>query len=77
MPNEKILTHDRIWAAIDALANRAGLSPSGLALRAGLDATAFNRSKRFAEGGRPRWPLAATGVSLREFAEMVEAREEH
>ncbi len=75
-----MITHDRIWAAIDALAKGAGLSPSGLALRAGLDATAFNKSKRFAEGGRPRWPstesiakaLAATGVSLKEFAEMVE-----
>ena len=51
-------------------------SPSGLARRAGLDPTTFNRSKRLAAGGRPRWPstesiskiLAATGRSLAEFA---------
>jgi phage repressor protein C with HTH and peptisase S24 domain len=75
-----MLTHDRIWAALDALAKQAGLSPSALALRAGLDATAFNRSKRTAADGRPRWPstesiakaLAATGVGFKAFAEMVE-----
>lgn len=73
-------THVQIWNAIDALAAKAGLSPSGLARRAGLDATAFNKSKRTATNGRPRWPsmesvakaLDATGVSLGEFAEMVE-----
>jgi phage repressor protein C with HTH and peptisase S24 domain len=81
---ESTLTHERLWAALDTLAARAGLSPSALALRAGLDATAFNKSKRFAEGGRPRWPstesiakaLAATGVSFREFAEIAEERRE-
>ena len=41
-----MLTHGKIWTAIDALARRYGLSPSGLANRAGLDATAFNPSKR-------------------------------
>jgi phage repressor protein C with HTH and peptisase S24 domain len=67
-----MLTHSKIWTAIDALARRYGLSPSGLAKRAGLDATAFNRSKRVTPEGRPRWPttesvakvLAATGASL-------------
>jgi phage repressor protein C with HTH and peptisase S24 domain len=74
------LTHQQLWDALDRLAKRAGLSPSGLAKKAGLDATAFNRSKRVAANGRPRWPsmesiakaLAATGVSFKEFAEMVE-----
>ena len=66
------LSHSRLWKALDALARREGLSPSGLALRAGLDATAFNPSKRFGAGDppRPRWPstesltriLEATGV---------------
>jgi phage repressor protein C with HTH and peptisase S24 domain len=68
-------SHESVWGAIDALATRYGLSPSGLAKRAGLDPTAFNRSKRFGGDGRPRWPstesiakvLAATGESLEGF----------
>lgn len=67
--------HDAVWSAIDALARRHGLSPSGLARKAGLDSTAFNPSKRKAADGRPRWPstesihkvLAATGESLVDF----------
>ena len=73
------LTHDWIWQAIDALASRQGLSPSGLAKLAGLDATSFNRSKRFTPEGRPRWPstesiakiLDVTGMSLDEFADIA------
>lgn len=69
------LTHEWIWRAIDSLARHKKLSPSGLARLAGLDATTFNRSKRFTADGRPRWPstesiakiLTATGVSLDEF----------
>ncbi|MGC8535105.1 MAG: helix-turn-helix transcriptional regulator [Rhizomicrobium sp.] len=48
-------SHSQIWQAIDALAQRHGLSPSGLARRAGLDPTTFNKSKRVA-AGKPRWP---------------------
>ena len=67
-----MLTHAQIWAAIDRLAARAGLSASGLAKRAGLDPTTFNKSKRVTREGRERWPstesvaksLAATGVSI-------------
>lgn len=67
--------HESVWGAIDALAARHGLSPSGLAKQAGLDPTAFNRSKRHGHDGRPRWPstesiakvLAATGESLEGF----------
>jgi phage repressor protein C with HTH and peptisase S24 domain len=74
-----MLSHQRIWAAIDALAARNGLSASGLARRAGLDATAFNKSKRLSGDGRPRWPsteslakvLAATGATLDEMLELV------
>lgn len=74
------LRHDRLWAAIDAIAARHGLSPSGLARRAGLDATAFNKSKRFTGDGRPRWPstesiakiLAATGCELDDLARLIE-----
>jgi phage repressor protein C with HTH and peptisase S24 domain len=76
-----MLTHGKIWIAIDALARRYGLSPSGLAKRAGLDATAFNPSKRVTVGGRPRWPtteslakvLVATGASIEEFMNLLDA----
>jgi phage repressor protein C with HTH and peptisase S24 domain len=75
------LSHARVWSAIDALAARYGMSPSGLAKRAGLDATTFNRSKRQTNDGRLRWPstesiakvLDATGASLSEFLGLSEA----
>jgi phage repressor protein C with HTH and peptisase S24 domain len=51
-----MFTHDQIWAAIDRLAEGKGLSASGLARQAGLDPTAFNRSKRISPNGKPRWP---------------------
>jgi phage repressor protein C with HTH and peptisase S24 domain len=51
-----MLTHSRVWSALDRLAEANGLSPSALAKRAGLDPTTFNRSKRIAADGRPRWP---------------------
>jgi phage repressor protein C with HTH and peptisase S24 domain len=72
---EPMLSHRVIWDAIDALARRHGLSASGLARLAGLDATAFNRSKRVSKAGRERWPstesiakvLEATGESFDHF----------
>jgi len=76
------LSHTKLWKAVDALARREGLSASGLARRAGLDATSFNPSKRFGPGDppRPRWPstesvtliLQATGVSLADFAALAD-----
>ena len=51
-----MLSHARIWSAIDRLAERNDLSASGLARLAGLDATTFNKSKRASTDGRPRWP---------------------
>lgn len=51
-----MFSHHQIWAAIDRLAESHGLSASGLARRAGLDPTSFNKSKRFARDGRARWP---------------------
>ncbi|MBZ9739346.1 MULTISPECIES: helix-turn-helix transcriptional regulator [unclassified Mesorhizobium] len=79
-----MLSHDRVWAAIDALAERYSLSASGLARRAGLDSTAFNKSKRLSSDGRPRWPsteslakiIEATGASLDEFTGLIEGRGE-
>lgn len=77
---DDMLTHGQIWTAIDRLAERYGLTASGLARRAGLDATSFNRSKRVSPDGRERWPstesiakvLNATGASLDEFVGLVE-----
>ena len=75
-----MLSHDRIWAAIDALADRYGMTASGLARKAGLDPTSFNRSKRTSPEGRDRWPstesiakiLRATGASAEDFLRLVE-----
>lgn len=74
------LSHPRIWRAVDRLAQTHGLSPSGLARRAGLDPTAFNPSKRLGPGGRERWPsteslnrvLEVTETSLAQFADLAD-----
>ncbi|MCT8970704.1 helix-turn-helix transcriptional regulator [Microbaculum marinisediminis] len=74
-----MLSHRQIWSAIDALAARYSMSVSGLARRAGLDPTTFNKSKRSAPDGRLRWPntesiakiLDATGCSIEDFMAMV------
>lgn len=74
-----MLRHSDIWQAIDRLAREYGLSASGLARRAGLDPTTFNKSKRVTREGKLRWPstesiakiLAATGASLGEFVSYV------
>jgi len=67
-----MLRHSDIWEAIDRLAAKHNLSPSGLAKQAGLDATTFNKSKRSTRDGKLRWPstesiskiLAATSSNL-------------
>lgn len=74
-----MLTHGDIWRGIDRLAENAGISVSALARRAGLDSTAFNKSKRTSPGGKPRWPsteslarvLDVAGISFVEFAGLV------
>ena len=75
-----MLTHAQIWTALDRLAARANLSASGLAKKAGLDPTTFNKSKRITPEGRARWPstesvaksLAATGTSIDTFVQLIE-----
>ena len=70
-----MLSHEQIWGAIDRLAERHDLTPSGLARRAGLDPTSFNKSKRLSADGRLRWPstesiakvLDATGATMEQF----------
>lgn len=74
-----MLTHSQVWGAIDTLASRYGMTASGLAKKAGLDATTFNKSKRQTPEGRLRWPstesiakvLDATGATLDEFMNLV------
>lgn len=65
-----MLSHRAIWDAIDALAKRHDLTPSGLARLAGLDSTAFNRSKRVSKDGRERWP------STESLSKILDATEE-
>jgi phage repressor protein C with HTH and peptisase S24 domain len=74
-----MLTHAQLWTALDRLAARAGLSPSGLAKAAGLDPTSFNKSKRITRLGRERWPstesvakaLAATNTGIEIFVQLI------
>jgi phage repressor protein C with HTH and peptisase S24 domain len=78
----QMLTHAQIWTAIDRLAERAGLSASGLAKKSGLDPTTFNKSKRITPDGRARWPstesvakaLAATSQTIDTFVSLIEDR---
>ncbi len=74
-----MLEHSDIWQAIDLLANQRGMSPSGLAKRAGLDPTTFNKSKRITKDGKLRWPstesiskiLQASGTHMAEFVSLL------
>lgn len=78
------LTHQRLWNAFDALAEKHGLSASGLAKRAGLDATSFNPSKRTTKEGKLRWPsaesiakvLEATNTPLTDWAALIVGEED-
>jgi phage repressor protein C with HTH and peptisase S24 domain len=76
---QRLLTHGQVWTALDRLAERAGMSASGLAKRSGLDPTTFNKSKRITADGRERWPstesvakaLAATNSSIDTFVQLI------
>src|SRR5882757_1110218 len=77
----RALTHSQVWTALDRLAERAGMSASGLAKRSGLDPTTFNKSKRITADGRERWPstesvakaLAAASASVDNFVQLLGA----
>lgn len=79
-----MLSHESVWSAIDRLARHHGMTPSGLARRAGLDPTTFNPSKRIAADGRPRWPsmesiakiLEATRADMGAFASLLDRPDE-
>jgi len=78
-----MLTHTDVWKAVDKLAMAYGLSTSGLARKAGLDPTTFNKSKRITRDGKLRWPSTesiskifnTTGAELTEFVAYVENRD--
>ena len=73
------LTHANVWRAIDRTAEAHGLTASGLARGAGLDPTAFNKSKRLSPTQKRRWPsvetiakvLNSVGDSIEEFVERL------
>jgi phage repressor protein C with HTH and peptisase S24 domain len=74
-----MFTHEEVWQGIDRLARQHGLTASGLARRAGLDPTTFNRSKRITKQKKPRWPsteslakiLNATGTPFDTFVALM------
>ena len=74
-----MLTHAQIWNALDKLAARNKLTASGLAKKAGLDPTTFNKSKRITPEGRSRWPstesvakaLTATDTKVETFVTLI------
>ena len=76
-----MLKHEDVWRGIDRLASSLGYSPSGLAKKASLDPTAFNKSKRISPDGKPRWPsteslskvLTVTGTTLSDFISILDA----
>src|SRR4030088_166744 len=75
----RMLTHGQIWTALDRLAERSGLSPSGLAKSSGLDPTTFNKTKSITPDGPERCPspesvakaLAATNNSIDTFVQLI------
>lgn len=76
-----MLKHQDIWHGIDRLAQSSGYSPSGLAKKAGLDPTSFNKSKRVSRDGKERWPstesiakiLSVTGVTMSNFIALIDS----
>ena len=78
-----MMTHDDVWVGIDRLAAKNGFSASGLAKRAGLDPTTFNKSKRATKQGKARWPstesiakiLEATATPMSVFVALMRGDE--
>ena len=73
------LSYVEIWKGIDQLAYTKKMSLSAMAQKAGLDPTAFNKSKRVGPDGRKRWlsmeslnkVLNATNTTLDEFIRLT------
>lgn len=79
-----VMQYEQVWNAVDKLAESQGLSPSGLAKKAGLDATTFNKSKRIRPDGKKRWPslgslnkiLEVSGLNFEQFYNLAETENE-
>lgn len=77
------MNHEKIWDAVDNLAKKNNLSPSGLAKKAGLDSTTFNKSKRIRPDGKHRFPsldsiqkiTEACHISFEEFYHLSKVKE--
>lgn len=75
------MKYEQVWDAVDKLAKTNGLSPSGLAKKAGLDATTFNKSKRVRPDGKNRWPsldsinkiIEVCNINFDEFYNLIES----
>lgn len=69
-----------MWRSMDYLARKMKLSCSGLAVRGGLNATTFNKSKRSSKYGQPRWLsmetifkiLKSSHTSVMEYAAILQ-----
>jgi len=78
------MNHKTIWDAIESFAAKHKLTCSALARTGGLDATTFNKSKRWSNAGQERFPsmgsvakfLRATNSCFMEFAEHIKQAEE-
>ncbi|MBD5398205.1 helix-turn-helix transcriptional regulator [bacterium] len=76
--------HYKIWRSIDKIAYVHGMSVSSLAKKAGLDSTAFNKSKRFYPTGKFRWPstesickvLRVMNINWQEFSRYLQEAED-
>ncbi len=77
------MTHHGTWTAVDKIAETMGITCSALARRCGLDATAFNKSKRYTKYGQPRWLsgqtlskiIDAAGITDAEFFRLADTNE--
>lgn len=73
------MKYEQVWEAVDKLAKVNGLTPSGLAKKAGLDSTTFNKSKRIRPDGKKRWPsldslnkiIEVCNISFEQFYDLV------
>ncbi len=73
--------HKALWDSICYIATKNKISRSGLAIKCGLDATSFNRSKQQSVQGQPRWLstetlskiLITTNTTPKEFAEIFQS----
>lgn len=75
-----MLTHADVWNALDTIATNNQISSSCLARFSGLNATTFNKSKRYDAVGKERYPSIGTlikvlngrGMSMTEFGNLCD-----